>query len=239
MFREVCPACRRPLPVCLCPDEPPMETRTRIVLLTHPKEWKRQRSGTGRLTSLHLRNCEIVPGLRFDEHPRIRSLLEDPEGYPVLLYPGPGAWNLSEREFPAKALEGRRLTVFLVDATWACSRAVLRESPGLSRLPRVMFTPREPSRWVIKRQPRPECLSTLEAVHELLTALDAAGLDEYPDRTRLLEAFRRMQEIQVECARTRGRARFRGYDRVDRLLEAEGEAGEPAVDLPELRGVHR
>ena len=52
-------------------------------------------------------------------------------------------------------------------------------------------------------------------VHELLTALDAAGLDVYPDRTRLLEAFRRMQEIQVECARTRGRARFRGYDRVD------------------------
>lgn len=191
-----------------------METRTRIVLLTHPKEWKRQKTGTGRLTRAHLRNCEILPGLRFDDHPRVRELLDDPDTYPVLLYPGPGAWNLSEREFPADSLAGRRLTVFLVDATWSCSRTVLRESPGLCRLPRVMFTPREPSRWVIKRQPRPECLSTLEAVHELLTALDTAGLDKYPDPDRLLNAFRRMQEIQVECAQTRGRARFRGYDRI-------------------------
>lgn len=191
-----------------------METRTRIVLLTHPKEWKRQKTGTGRLTRAHLRNCEILPGLRFDDHPRVRELLDDPDTYPVLLYPGPGAWNLSEQEFPADSFAGRRLTVFLVDATWSCSRTVLRESPGLCRLPRVMFTPREPSRWVIKRQPRPECLSTLEAVHELLTALDTAGLDKYPDPDRLLNAFRRMQEIQVECAQTRGRARFRGYDRI-------------------------
>lgn len=192
-----------------------METRTRIVLLTHPKEWKRQKTGTGRLTRAHLRNCEILPGLRFDDHPRVREILEDPETFPVLLYPGPGAWNLSERKFPADLLAGRRMTVFLVDATWSCSRTVLRESPGLGRLPRVMFTPREPSRWIIKRQPRPECLSTLEAVHELLSALDTAGLDEYPDPDRLLTAFRRMQELQVECARTRGQARFRGYDRVD------------------------
>ncbi len=189
-----------------------MDTRTRIVLLTHPKEWKRQKSGTGRITRLNLRNCEIIPGLRFDDHPRVRSLLEDPGNYPVLLYPGPGAWNLSERGFPPGAPDERRLTVFLVDATWSCSRAVLRESPGLARLPRVMFTPREPSRWIIKRQPGPECLSTLEAVHELLCALDAAGMDVYPDPNRLPEAFRRMQEIQVECAVTRRRARFRGCD---------------------------
>ncbi len=206
-----------------------METRTRIVLLTHPKEWKRQRSGTGRLTSLHLRNCEIIPGVGFDGHPRVRSLLDDPLSFPVLLYPGPGAWNLSEREFPAGEPGGRRLTVFLVDATWSCSRTVLRQSPGLLRLPRIMFTPEEPSRWVIKRQPKPECLSTLEAVHELLTALAAAGLDQYPEPGRLLEAFRRMQEVQVESARERRRARYRGCG-----SEAEREAGEPAVDLSEF-----
>ena len=187
-----------------------METRTRIVLLTHPKELKRQRSGTGRLTSLHLSDCEIIPGVGFDEHPRVRALLDDPANYPVLLYPGSGAWNLSEREFPAEVLSGRRLTVFLVDATWSCSRTVLRESPGLLSLPRIMFTPGNPSRFVIKRQPRSECLSTLEAVHELLSALDTAGLDAYPDRDRLLAAFRKMQEVQIESARLRRCARYRG-----------------------------
>jgi len=189
-----------------------METRTRIVLLTHLKEWKRQKSGTGRLTSLHLRNCEIIPGIGFDGHPRVRELLDDPLSFPVLLYPGPEAWNLSERKFPAGDLAGRRLTVFLVDATWSCSRIVLRESPGLLSLPRLMFTPKEPSRWLIKRQPRAECLSTLEAVHELLSALAAAGLDEYPEPGRLLEAFRRMQEVQMESARERRRARYRGCE---------------------------
>ncbi len=180
-----------------------MRTRTRIVLLMHLKELRHQRSGTGRLTSLHLANSEILPGVGFDDDPRFRSLVEDPGNYPVLLYPGPGAWNLSERAFPSEILGGRRLVVFLVDSTWSCSRIVLRESPALARLPRVMFTPSRPSRFVIKRQPRAECLSTLEAVHELLLALEAAGLDAYPDKTRLLEAFERMQAVQLECVRSR------------------------------------
>jgi DTW domain-containing protein YfiP len=176
-----------------------METRTRVVLLMHLKELRHQRCGTGRLTTLHLGNSEIIPGIGFDSNPRFRELADDPLNYPVLLYPGKDAWNLSEKRFPADRLGGRRLVVFLVDATWPCSRQVLRASPGLLSLPRVMFTPAERSRWVIKHQPHPECLSTLEAVHELLLALEASGLDSYPDKSRLLDAFARMQAVQVQC----------------------------------------
>ena len=212
MSREVCYRCRRPANLCQCPDGEPMETRTRIVLLMHPKEYRRQRTGTGRLTCLHLKNSEIISGIRFDDHPRVRALIEDPGYYPVLLYPGREALNLSERRFPAEETGGRPLVVFLVDSTWSCSRIVLRESPGLLQLPRVMFTPRNASRFVIKRQPRPECLSTLEAVHELLLALESAGLDSYPDKTRLLDAFDRMQKVQIECAERRRNPRRRGTD---------------------------
>jgi DTW domain-containing protein YfiP len=76
-----------------------------------------------------------------DRNPRVRALIDDPENYPVLLYPGKQSWNLSERGFPAGELGGRRLVVFLVDSTWPCSRIVLRESPGLLSLPCVRFTP--------------------------------------------------------------------------------------------------
>ena len=115
---------------------------------------------------------------------------------PALGGGGPAAGRLAEE------LEGRNLVVFLIDSTWACSRAVLRESPALARLPRLRFKPLQKSRWVIKRQPRDYCLSTIEAIHELLCALEAAGLESYPDKERLLRVFAAMQDYQVGRAET-------------------------------------
>jgi len=203
LYRELCLSCLRPKESCLCPTSPPMRLRTKIVLLMHPKEWRRERCGTGRLTCLHLDEAEIIPGVAFDLHPRVRELIDDPANFPVLLYPGKDSVNLSlagSGRALAAAAAGRRMTAFFVDATWACSKAVLRESPGLLRLPRLMFEPATPSRWLIKTQPGPLCLSTLETVHELLCALEAAGLEAYPDKTRLLSAFAAMQDYQIRRA---------------------------------------
>ena len=99
--------------------------------------------------------------------------------------------------FPASAPGERRLVVFLIDATWHCSRKIVRESPSLMRLPRLTIEPSSPSRFIIKRQPAAWCLSTVEAAHELLLALEAAGLEVYPDKNRLLDAFNAMQDFQI------------------------------------------
>jgi len=178
----------------------------------HPKEHRRERSGTGRMACLHLAEAEILSGIEFDDHPRVRALLEDSSIYPFLLYPGPSSIDLSSPEGGSRLADetgGRRLAVFLVDATWSCSKAVLRGSPRIAALPRLGITPLERSRWVIKRQPRPECLSTIEAIHELLGALEKAGLESYPDKGRLLAAFASMQAYQVARAEEAGRARYR------------------------------
>jgi len=63
-----------------------------------------------------------------------------------------------------------------------------------------MFTPTTPSRYVIKQQPQEGCLSTLECTHELLLALDRAGLDTYERPDQLLALFQRMQDFQIRCA---------------------------------------
>lgn len=177
-----------------------MGTRTRFVLLMHPKEFKQEKAATGRLTHLCLANSEIQVGVEFDEHEAVQRLIADPENYPVLLYPGENAHDLSRGGLTPEMLQGRRLVVFLLDATWSCARKMLRVSPTLQRLPRVKFTASGRSRYLIKRQPQEGCLSTLEATHELLGALTASGLDQYDDPAQLLGLFDRMQEHQIRCA---------------------------------------
>jgi DTW domain-containing protein YfiP len=170
-----------------------METRTRVVLLMHPKEYRYQKCTTGRLLCLHLKNSEIIPGVSFDANPRVRELTADPGNLSVLLYPGEKAMSIGS----LPALSGRRLVVFLIDGTWHCARTIARNSPLLLGLPRLMIHPDIPSRFTIKRQPAPWCLSTIEAAHELLLALEARALDSYPDKGRLIAAFNAMQDFQV------------------------------------------
>ncbi|MDR0901631.1 MAG: DTW domain-containing protein, partial [Opitutaceae bacterium] len=202
MSREMCYRCFWPKALCWCPSIQPMATRARFVLLMHPKEFKREKAGTGRLTHLCLADSEIHMGIGFDGHAAVQALINDPRNFPVLLYPGESAINLSgpAPALTPGALAGRRLVVFLLDATWSCARAMLRLSPSLQRLRRVMFTPSAPSRFVIKQQPQAGCLSTLEAAHELLLALERAGLDAYPQPGQLPGLFQRMQDHQIRCA---------------------------------------
>jgi DTW domain-containing protein len=182
----------------------------------HPMEWRRQKCNTGRLTSLNLANSEIIPGIRFDEEPRVRDLVDDPANFPVLLYPGRDAMDVAGGSLTAVLPAGRRLVVFLIDATWACARTVARQSPGLLRLPRLAINPDTPSRYRIKRQPAGWCLSTLEAVHELLLALEAAGLDAYPDKSRLIDVFNAMQDYQIRQMTARASVRLPGRQAAER-----------------------
>lgn len=193
----MCYRCYWPAQHCWCGTITPMATRTKFVFLMHPYEHKRVKANTGRLTHLCLSDSELHLGIGFDEHEAVQALINDPKNYPVLLYPGPEARDLSKGELHAADLAGRRLVVFLLDATWRLVRPMLRTSLSLQKLPRIMFSNAAPSRYVIKRQPEPGCLSTLEATHELLTALDRSGLDTYPQPEQLLTLFQRMQDFQI------------------------------------------
>lgn len=209
----------------------PMATRTKFVFLMHPYEHKRVKANTGRLTHLSLRDSELHLGISFDEHEAVQALIADPRNYPVLLYPGRESLDLSqlERSDPqlsalATQLESRRLVVFLLDATWRLVRPMFRTSLSLQRLPRIMFSNAAPSRYVIKRQPEPGCLSTLEATHELLLALDRAGLDAYAQPEQLLGLFQRMQDFQIRCTAENA---LRGDRRRPQRGPSEGAAAIP------------
>lgn len=208
MGRKMCYKCNRPQQLCWCGQITPMETRTKFVFLMHPYENRQIKLNTGRLTHFCLADSELYVGETFDDHKAVQALIDDPENYPVLLYPGEGAQDLSKGELSTSDFSGRRLVVFLLDATWRLVRPMLRFSHSLQRLPKIMFSNASPSRYVIKRQPEPGCLSTLEATHELLLVLDEHGLDHYAMPEQLLTHFMRMQEFQVKCAEENRRPDF-------------------------------
>ena len=214
----MCYRCFWPQAHCWCDRIVPIMTKTRFVFLMHPKEYRHEKAGTGRLTHLSLPNSEIIVGVEFDQDPRLAELRADPNRRMVLLYPGQEAINLSESRSLTTARLDKPLVVLVIDATWSCARKMLKLSPRLQRLPRVMFTPSAPSQFVIKAQPVAGCLSTIESVHEVLSALASAGIESYEQNKQLLRLFGAMQQFQIECAQDPDRG---GYRRAD--YKAPGE----------------
>ena len=225
----MCYRCFWPQPLCWCGSIAPMATRTKFVFLMHPQEFKRTKAATGRLTHLCLADSEIHMGVGFDADESVQALIDDPANFPVLLYPTRGARDLSKGELHASDFAGRRLVVFLLDGTWRLVRHMWRDSLSLQRLPRIMFSNAAPSRYVIKRQPEAGCLSTLEATHELLLALERSGLDRYSMPEQLLGLFQRMQDVQLGFAAEAARLGVRRHARRPQLPQAGAAApGRPA-----------
>lgn len=106
-----------------------------------------------------------------------------------LLYPRKNAKSLED--LPASELPDQ--FVFL-DGTWNHARTMYRDIPILKTLPHYRLTPESPSRYLIRKEPTRDSLSTLEAVVAVLQQVEPelAGLD------RLVAAFDLMNQQQVD-----------------------------------------
>jgi DTW domain-containing protein len=207
--RGTCWSCYRPGNACLCEHIIKLHTNTRFVILMHPKEFKREKAGTGKITHAALPNSEIQWDESFDTNKRVNELLNSKEHYCVLLYPGDTSLNVSAGEFIQEDLLGRQLVVFLLDGTWACAKKMLKLSLKLQKIPRLMFTPSRPSQFHIKQQPDPLCLSTIETTHQFLEALSTSGFEEKRSWDDLLKPFMAMQDFQVQCSLDPARKNYR------------------------------
>ncbi len=191
----------------------------------HPREFKDKKAGTGRFTHLCLKNSEIHMGVCFDNHKAVQEQINDPGNFPMLLYPGASSVTLSEQGLGETVSRDRRLTVILLDATWHNAKKMFEGSPTLKNLPRIKIEPEEKSRYLIKKQPHEWCLSTIEAAHELMKALEKSKLDTYERPGQMLDLFERMQTYQIGCMRDPNRQGYRpglGKTIARRILEARG-----------------
>jgi DTW domain-containing protein YfiP len=76
---------------------------------------------------------------------------------------------------------------------------MIRQSENLKSLPRICFSPAKPSNFRVRKQPHPNCYSTIEAIHhtiELVGASQGFSTDQR-EHDKLLTAFDFMVERQL------------------------------------------
>jgi DTW domain-containing protein YfiP len=169
---------------CFCDRITVLPTRTRILLLQHPRE-RRVAIGTARMALLALPNSRRRVGVDFAEDLEVlAALAQSPATY--VLFPGSGACPVEQLP------RDRAITLIVLDGTWWQARKLLKLNPAIAALPRVAFKPRRPSAYLIRREPADFCVSTIEALAEVLGGLEPEGARF----ARLLDPFHAMVQRQ-------------------------------------------
>jgi len=196
--RAMCLRCMRPQSVCYCRHLVSIDTATRVVFLQHPRE-RDMAIGTARMASLCLPNSELHVGVDWQSSTPLARALSDPTRPAALLYPGEGAIDV------VKSPPSSPITLVVVDGTWWQTRKLVRANPVLRSLPRYAFTPAASSEYRIRREPREDYVSTIEALVYVLGALEG----DVARFHALLQPFRAMIDAQIECAERLHGARIR------------------------------
>lgn len=197
-MRTICYTCLRPAESCLCSLLPPFDAGVKFVFLMHPKEAKRNRTGTGRIAHAGLSGSEILVGIDFTKNARLCELLADSRYYPVLLYPGEDAWTARKAGF-REEIGGRKLLAIIIDSTWFCSKKMLRLSANIMSLPRLSFAGHYRSVYTFKKEPSEECVSTIETCYYLIKELQGADIIERSVNPEcLMTAFKELVRFQLQ-----------------------------------------
>jgi DTW domain-containing protein len=163
----------------------PIDNRVLVLILQHPQE-RREALSTAPLVCTTLRRAQLVVGLSWPGLARIVSGPAEPKRWAVLhlgpARPGPPG---ERRELtvldrrgepigdPRAILAGLR-GVVLLDGTWSQAKTLWWRNPWLLKLHRIVLDPPRPARLGrLRREPRREALSTIEATALALRHLEA------------------------------------------------------------------
>jgi DTW domain-containing protein YfiP len=199
------------MPLCVCDGIVPIESRISLLILQHPQEQDRA-LGTARLTAMHFANATLKIGLSWPSLSKaLGRPVADPSRWAVLYL---GSTKLSDLRTEGDIVAINRKGdvaddqnailenidgIVLLDGTWSQAKALWWRNPWMLKCQRVILGPSRPSRYgKLRREPRRDGLSTLEAAAMLL-----ARLENRPDIAATLHAsFERMlaryRQVQAE-----------------------------------------
>ena len=158
---EACRTCR--LTPCVCDQIPSLPCRTRVLILQHPQE-ARDRRSTAWIAEKALPKAKRRVGLSWRNLAKAWGEPTDPKEWGVLFL-GTKKSGETARVSP-KGLKG----IVVLDGNWKQSKTLWWRNPWLLKLTLLKLDPTAESGYApVRKQPRKECLSTLEAVAECLT----------------------------------------------------------------------
>jgi DTW domain-containing protein YfiP len=179
-----CPRCGKPPELCVCDGITPIDNRVSLLVLQHPQEQDRS-LGTARLAALHFADATFKIGLSWPSLAKVLGRPADPQRWAVL-YLGslraeavaPGrdivlvdkkGEPLPHQEQALRDIEG----VVVLDGTWSQAKALWWRNGWMLKCRRVLLAPPAPSRYgALRREPRRDGLSTIEATGMLLSRLE-------------------------------------------------------------------
>jgi len=207
--RDFCYTCYRPSSSCMCKYINKIETKTKFIILMHPKEFKKTKNGTGQFTKNTLSNSELFIGIDFTNHAKINALLEDSTNDCYLLYPSETSLNLSNEKVPSE----KNIVIFIIDSTWPCSKKMIKSSKNLQKLKMLSFDADKVSEFKIKKQPNEYCLSTIESTQYIIELLNKQNIENNTkeELSSMTKPFEKMVEYQLECLKRRKDPRYKAY----------------------------
>jgi DTW domain-containing protein len=195
-----CPRCGKPPALCVCEGIAPIDNKVSLLILQHPQEQDRE-LGTARLTALHFTDAQLKIGLSWPSLTRILGRAVDPQRW-AILYLGSvrAAAVLPDRDIVVVSKNGNAVDrqdaalreiegIILLDGTWSQAKALWWRNAWMLKCKRVVLGPKRPSRYgKLRREPRGDGLSTIEAAAMLL-----ARLERKPEiETALCASFERL-----------------------------------------------
>src|SRR5476651_1687395 len=211
-----CPRCQKPLPLCICDSITPIENRVALLILQHPQEQDRA-LGTARLTALHFKDAVLRIGLSWPSLSKaLGRPVHDPSRWAVLYLGSAKVADLeTDRDIVAinrkgeieenqRAILGDIEGIVLLDGTWSQAKALWWRNAWMLKCQRIILGPARPSLYgQLRREPRRDGLSTIEAAAMLLAMLErrpeiAATLNGSFER--MLARYREVQSTMPELA---------------------------------------
>jgi DTW domain-containing protein YfiP len=211
-----CPSCHKPQPLCICDSITPIANKISLLILQHPQEQDRA-LGTARLLALHFKNAVLKIGLSWPSLSKaLGRPVHDPSRWAVLYLGSAKVAELdTDREVVAinrkgevednqrailKDIEG----IVLLDGTWSQAKALWWRNAWMLKCQRIILGPAKPSLYGrLRREPRRDGLSTIEAAAMLLAALEKRTDIEATLNAsfeRMLARYREAQAVMPELA---------------------------------------